>query len=303
LKEIPNSYEEQQNNPVEPSVSSEQEIANKKKKFEDLWKDENEIDEAASVLNYLDSVQSTRRATENVPTSSFKIVDVATPVQTPERLPRGESEKVEEPDRQLSESLVDRVPETTEIEATEDDRMNLPLPATLETNFQDASSNQKATVAAAVTPESEDSSVLSNASGSSSRNKHLMVGESAHRKKANKWVPSSPSGASSEGSVCSTDSSKLRSLLGQSDTNDAAIAFGKQPKDDNSTSSSSATPEAEVSMSSCTSGHLKSLLITDNRDTASDDGSEDFLFKNEIPVARRIPEEEKKKTPILTKTI
>lgn len=294
--EIPIAYNDeeepqpdQEQSPVEVEVQSapEQEIVDKKNKFEDIWKDENEVDEAASVLNYLDEVQSARKLAdtqqpETSSTTSFKIIDVATPVHTPERPRRVESECLpeSEPDQQLSESLVDRVPETTD--AAEDGEMNVPLPATLDANLQ------------------ESSSVSSSLSGSSRNTSHRAVGESARRKKSNKWDPSSPF-PSSDSSVGSSDSSKLRSLLGQGDTNDSALFFGKQilpQKDDNSTSSSNATPDADLSMSSCTSGKLKSLLTTtDGRDATSDDEPEEFLFhnnNNETSEPRRIQEEEKK---------
>jgi len=333
---------------VENESAPEQEIGDNKAKFEDLWKDENEFDEAASVLNYLDEIQTARKEAGNTQeieigtssTTNFKIVDVATPVHTPERPPRVENEideaasvlnyldeiqtarkeaantqeteidtssttslkivdvvtpvhtperppRVEveseclsetEPEQQLSESLVDKVPETTE-----DDQMNVPLPTTLDTNSH------------------ENSSVSSSLSGSSCTKSQRAVVESVRQKKSNNWNPTSPF-PSSDSSVGSTDSSKLRSLLGQGDTNDSALFFGKQvlsQKDDNSTTSSNTTPDVDLSMSSCTSNKLKSLLTsTDGRDATSDDESEDFLFhnnnNNETIEPRRMREEEKK---------
>ena len=272
--------------PIVESSSCELESGDKKKKFEDLWKDENEIDEVASVLNYLDSAQSARRAAETEPetepTSSLKIIDVATPVQTPERPSRPEVNDVQETGEQLLEALVDMVPATNETGDSEDNRMDFPLPATLDTTFQDTSS------------------VSSSLSGSSSKHKHAL-GESARTKTSNKWNVSSPAASSDNNSVHSTDSSKLRRLLGQGDINDAALVLGeKQLKDDHSASSSNSTSEAEVSISSCTSNKLKSLLTTsDSRDAASDDEPDDFLFNNnnnnnEASDPRREVEEEKK---------
>jgi hypothetical protein len=292
LEEPP--LEEEEAIEVKDESAPEPEFGDNKAKFEDLWKDENEIDEAASVLNYLDEIQTARKEAgdtqepeiDTSSTTSFKIVDVATPVHTPERPLRVEveSECLSETkaEQQLSESLVDKVPETTD--AAEDDLMNVPLPATLDTNSQ------------------ENSSVSSSLSGSSRTKSQRAVAESARRKKSNNWNPSSPF-PSSDSSVGSTDSSKLRSLLGQGDTNDSAL-FGKQvlpQKDDSSTTSSNATPDADLSMSSCTSNKLKSLLTsTDGRDAASDDESEDFLFhdnrnnNNETIEPKRMREEEKK---------
>lgn len=251
-KELPqdgNNSEEahQQQHGTNPPTDSAT-LEDKKSKFEDLWKDGNEVDEVASVLNYLDAVQSARRDDANsgseaspAPTSSLKIVDVATPVQTPERLHRdGEPEQ-----QPLSDSVVDRVP-------------------------------------------------IENISKSS-----FQQVESARKKSNPHWGVAAAIPSSSESSVCSTDSSKLRSLLGQSDTNDAAIVFGKKllqvARDDNSTStnSSNTTPEADVSMSSCTSGKLKSLLTTSDDE---DNDSVEILFdKTEKNEPRRIRREEEKK--------
>ena len=252
---------EQPTPPVVESVSADEEVQDKKKKFEDLWKDENEVDEAASVLNYLDSVQSARREAETeedfvpAPTTSLKIIDVATPMQTPERPPRPDDYVDQETGEQLVEALVDMVPDTNE--ATEETKMNLPLPATLDANFQDSVS------------------VSSSLFGTSS--KQRILGESARTKSSmNKWttaVPASPA----DDSIHSTDSSKLRSLLGQGDVNDAALFGKKQPTDDQSASSSSSVNEMEVSMSSCTSNQLKSLLTAESKEVGSDD-EEDFLF-------------------------
>ena len=268
----------------EPSAAG-QESKENKKKFEELWKDENEIDEVASVLQYLDSAQSARRSAEDndPPTTSLKIVDVATPIQTPDRPPQGDGESAiaKSSDDPVSESLVDRVPETTD---AEDNQMNLPLPASL----QDACS-----------------SVSSGVSGPASQ-KHLFpVGESARRNKSNKWARSSSSVASSGSSVGSTDSAKLRSLLDQSDTNDAALVFGNQltqkpprptqpQKDEENSLGSNSNADAETSMSSCTSTKLKSLLTR----TDSSDDDEDFLFdaaaKQVKPDSRSRLQEEKK---------
>eukprot|EP00535_Pseudo-nitzschia_heimii_P000261 CAMPEP_0197185838 /NCGR_PEP_ID=MMETSP1423-20130617/12787_1 /TAXON_ID=476441 /ORGANISM="Pseudo-nitzschia heimii, Strain UNC1101" /LENGTH=998 /DNA_ID=CAMNT_0042636997 /DNA_START=248 /DNA_END=3244 /DNA_ORIENTATION=- len=279
--------------PHEEPTAAREETSDKKKKFEELWRNENEIDEVASVLQYLDSAQSARRSTETEtpPTTNMKIVKVATPIQTPNppSLGDGESGSVKSSNQPVSESVVDRVPETTD---SEDNRMNLPLPATL----QDACS-----------------SVSSGVSRPASQKHPFPVGESARRNKSNKWIRSSSSVASSGSSVCSTDSAKLRSLLGQSDTNDAAIVFGKQQqsqnqprqtqhrKNDENSLGSNSIPDTEISMSSCTSSKLESLLTrNDGRDAGSDDGdrSEDFLFnataQQENPDTRRQVQEEKK---------
>ncbi len=268
----------EQHPPIVESASSD-EPEDKKKKFEDLWKDENEVDEAASVLNYLDSVQSTRRSVDDnpevAPTSSLKIIDFATPVQTPERPPRPEGSNVQDTADQLVEALVDMVPADTS-----EDQMNVPLPATLDGNMQDTGS------------------VSSSLSGSSSTNKYR--GESVRTKKTTStWTTASPSAASSDNSVRSSDSAMLRSLLGQGDMNDAAL-FGKQTQKDNTEPSNSTTaPEMEGSMASPTPNKLKSLLTTaDSRDAGSDD-EEDFLFTNdkntkEAPFPSRKLEEEKK---------
>jgi len=282
--EIPVDYDPEDAPPIEehpPIVesASSDEPGDKKKKFEDLWKDENEVDEAASVLNYLDSVQSARRSADEepevAPTSSLKIIDVATPVQTPERPPRPEGSNLQVTADQLVEALVDMVPADTS-----DDQMNVPLPATLDGNMQDTGS------------------VSSSLSGSSSTYKQR--GESVRTKKTTStWTTASPSAASSDNSVRSTDSAMLRSLLGQGDMNDAAL-FGKETqKDDTDSSGNSTPPDMEGSMTSCTSNKLKSLLTTaDSRDAGSDD-EEDFLFTNnkntkEVPYPSRKLEEEKK---------
>lgn len=271
MKEIPADYDQEEGPPTDqhpPVVESASldEPGDKKKKFEDLWKDENEIDEAASVLNYLDSVQSARRSADDEPeiepTSSMKIIDVATPVQTPERPPRPEGSIDEETGKQLLEALVDMVPADTSV----DSEMNLPLPATLDANLQDTGS------------------VSSSLSGSSSTNK--TRGESVRNKTNSKWVASSPSAAStSDNSVRSSDSAMLRSLLGQGDMNDAAL-FGKEKTEDNISSTNN--EDTEVS-----SNQLKSLLTTDSRDGGSDD-EEDFLFSNNKTYPSRKLEEEKK---------
>eukprot|EP00536_Pseudo-nitzschia_multiseries_P003892 jgi/Psemu1/302229/fgenesh1_kg.62_\ len=120
------------------------------------------------------------------------------------------------------------------------------------------------------------------------------------RTKKNVWSSGSSVGSAS---VASTDSSMLRSLLGQSDTNDAALVFGsKQPartkgeaqgkgqtqsskerptRDDSSSGSSSgSTPDVDLSMSSCTSTQLKSLL-THNGDDKDLSYEEDGLLFSE----------------------
>lgn len=278
---------EQQTPPVVESVSTEEQIQDKKKKFEDLWKDENEIDEAASVLNYLDSVQSARREGETeeepvpAPTTSLKIVDVATPMQTPERPPRPDENADQETGEQVLEALVDTVPGTTP--ASEDNQMNLPLPATLDANFQDS-----------VSVSSSISGTSSNVSGTSS--KQRVLGESARTKTpTNKWTVASPA-STMDHSVRSTDSAKLRSLLGQGDVNDAALFGKKLQTDDKSASTSSSVNEMEVSMSSCTSNQLKSLLTTESREVGSDD-EEDFLFTKTITEENgQIENDEKKET-------
>ena len=214
-----------------------------------------------------------------------------------------------------SEAVVDWVPEEKKVEEIDDDGGDedednnrfLPLPTTLESSFlKESGIIFDARDVSSVSSGVSETSHQSNAS-------NTRKGESARRKKSSKWgataatSPSSASVVSCGGSVCSTDSSKLRSLLGQSDTNDAALVFGKQQpnstnKNDESSSSagSNATPESEVSMSSCTSNQLKSLLTrTDSRDSAED---EDFLFRqnketigtNNDVIRRTVQEEEKK---------
>jgi hypothetical protein len=194
-----------------------------------------------------------------------------------------------------SEAVVDWVPEEKKAEEEidddggdedEDNRRFLPLPTTLESSFLTQDANQSGTIfdagdASSVSSGVSETSHISNAS-------IARKGESVRRKKSSKWgataaTASSPSSSASVvscgGSVCSTDSSKLRSLLGQSDTNDAALVFGKQQQTSskNNDESSSSLAESEVSMSSCTSNQLKSLLTrTDSKDSVED---EDFLFR------------------------
>jgi hypothetical protein len=79
-------------------------------------------------------------------------------------------------------------------------------------------------------------------------------------------------------------------LIGQSDTNDAALVF-KQilgNNDESSTSSNGDCPAADVSMTSCSSQQLQSLLHrVGSNDSAEDyDDAEDLLLEAEKETAK-----------------
>ncbi|VEU35441.1 unnamed protein product [Pseudo-nitzschia multistriata] len=232
--------------------------AQKKEEFEELWKDEDEADEAESVIGFFSLVQSARRSSE-APTDGSRAG--ADENENAVDTPRGDDAETNAKPTAYGasdEALVDRVPEKEEEESQDtegekDPKLSLPLPTPLESTLQEET--KPTTAVPTISRSADDCSV----SGSS---------------------------------VSSTDSSKFRSLLGQSDTNDAALLFGRQQKDD--------TPDAEVSMSSCTSNQLKSLLTRKGESDSSDEEADDFLFKEtavpETKTTRRIvvQEEEKK---------
>jgi len=214
-----------------------------------------------------------------------------------------------------NESLHLEVEESPNAEDEKGQNVCLPPPTKLESYIKEGNNKSIAAVATTLSL-ADDCSVSSSVSGSSrqSLKNNRIAGESARTKKSSEWASSSSSLASCSGSVNSSDSSKLRSLLCQSDTNDAALLFGKQHQqqpredssnaDDSSNASSNSTPEPDVSMSSCTSNQLKSLLTrTGDEDSSVDDEdkADDLLFK-ETPISestttnRRlaVQEEEKK---------
>eukprot|EP00529_Nitzschia_sp_RCC80_P008147 CAMPEP_0113519562 /NCGR_PEP_ID=MMETSP0014_2-20120614/43585_1 /TAXON_ID=2857 /ORGANISM="Nitzschia sp." /LENGTH=1198 /DNA_ID=CAMNT_0000417287 /DNA_START=384 /DNA_END=3980 /DNA_ORIENTATION=- /assembly_acc=CAM_ASM_000159 len=195
----------------------------------------------------------------------------------------GTAETKTESDSVTETSLVDRVP-NEEGEEEEGENNCLPLPNALQS-----------TLAGAKTDESDTNSVSSSHSGSSSVSSGHR-GESARKKRSN-W--------SSNNSVTSTDSAKFRALLGQSDTNDAAVVFGEQLEhqqedkdmenhqqqidDIQNDKSKVATGEAASSSGNGQSGQLKSLLLqpTESTDSAENDyeNGEDFLRSVDAEVA------------------
>jgi len=319
-----------------------------KKKFEELWKDENELKEAQAVQEYLESMkgkkdcpaeaeeadsdsktaqpeafetpihtpekegendelaQTAKRCNKSISTAkstdvpnedkdnSAEVDGADSAVGTASRGEDGEEEEEDDKSRKLkseeggdspSEQVVDWVPEKKAEETKDDgddddtqDNRILPLPTTLETTFQEA--NQSS----ASNSVGDGCSVSSSVSGSNA----LRRGESARRKKSSNWASSNSLDASSlsdANSVTSTDSSKFRRLLGQNDTNDAALVFGTQKSQNkvetssHTDSTSSSSSEADVSVSSRLSTQLKSLLArTESKDSADDNNSESLLF-------------------------
>ena len=193
-----------------------------------------------------------------------------------------------------SDVVVDRVPETNatndivvdddkEEDGDEDDRKFLRLPTTLKTKNADTGSKSSSTGIAS------NNEVLRKGESARTKKKYSTWGASELAQTSNNNSSHNDSSTRSErscgGSVCSTDSSKLRLLLGQSDTNDAALLFGQHQDSD---CGSTDTPESgDVSMHSCTSNQLKSLLLTksDSKDSADD---EDFLFRESAAEGKQL---------------
>ena len=185
------------------------------------------------------------------------------------------------------EALVDWVPDddadqndVEDYEDDEDDNRALPLPTALESSFKGAKTRGS-------TSDADSASLSSGVSGSSRASSSAgRKIESARKKKSSTWGnnPATEAVQASDESVCSTDSAKFRALLGQDDTNDSALLFNKKDssvqRDEASTSTGSDAPETDVSMTSCSSKQLQSLLTTTgSKDSAEDDG-EDLLLSD-----------------------
>ena len=236
---------------------------------------ENSTDEeAASVNDESDAMQQADRDEA----TNIKAVECKT---DEEKNVEGKEEPKTEIDAVTETSLVDRVPKE-DGEEEEGENNGLPLPNALQS-----------TLAEAKTDASDTNSVSSSHSGSSSVSSG-RIGASARKKRSN-W--------SSSCSVTSTDSAKFRALLGQSDTNDAAVVFKEQlehqqedmenhqqhvddPQEDKS---KVVTSEASSSSGNGQSGQLKSLLLqpTESTDSADNDyeNGEDFLRSVDAEVA------------------
>mmetsp|Transcript_12561 Transcript_12561/g.22553 ORF Transcript_12561/g.22553 Transcript_12561/m.22553 type:complete len:813 (+) Transcript_12561:1-2439(+) len=190
-----------------------------------------------------------------------------------------------------TKSLVDWVPrhdDDVEDYDEEDAKRFLPLPTALETSFKEANKAYNAC--------DNEVSSLSSMSGASSATSGRKV-ESARKKKPSKWGtqdrPQLEFSHSCDDSVSSTDSAAFRSLLGQSDTNDAALVFSKQQqqelvsqREEGKSKNSNSDPEGT------TPHQLQSLLDKDTADgfeSAEEfDDAEELLLEAEKQAAATV---------------